>query len=173
MSRDHIIVVDDESVIAKILARQLAPFAAAYEVSAITSGRTALDFVGRCEARGESIALVIADQVMPEVSGVALLERTHLAFPDAAKILLTGHGNIDVVARALNNAGLDRYIGKPWEEADLLVTVETLLSRRKQQRESERLLADLGNQVALLQRQKSELEAQLRAKEAELTRLRG
>ena len=65
------------------------------------------------------------------------------AAPHSSKILFTGRPEVDVITRAVNHAGLDRYIPKPWQEQDLCITVGTLLQKHRLTRENERLIHDL------------------------------
>ena len=78
---------------------------------------------------GEQIAVVIADQIMPGMKGVELLEKVDRRCPPTTKILLTGQAGLDAVVDAINRAHLDQYIPKPWDETELLLGVENLLSR--------------------------------------------
>ncbi len=73
--------------------------------------------------------------------------------PGTTKILLTGQAGLDAVVAAINKAGLNRYIPKPWDEPDLRLTVEGLLLTYR------------------LHRQNSELVEHLKAKNAELEEL--
>ena len=59
------------------------------------------------------------------------------------KILLTGQAGLDAVVYAINKAGLDQYIPKPWDEPDLRLTIQSLLSRFRLERERVELLAEL------------------------------
>ena len=78
---------------------------------------------------------MIADQIMPGMKGVELLEKVHRRSPQTIKILLTGQAGLDAVVDAINRAGLNQYIPKPWDEPDLRLTVENLLSRYRLERE--------------------------------------
>ena len=78
---------------------------------------------------GEQLAVVIADQIMPGMKGVELLEEVHRRSPQTVKILLTGQAGLDAVVYAINKAGLDQYIPKPWDEPDLRLTIQNFLSR--------------------------------------------
>ena len=89
---------------------------------------------------------MIADQIMPGMKGVELLEEVHKRSPGTTKILLTGQAGLDAVVAAINQAGLNRYIPKPWDEPDLRLTVENLLKTFRLHRQNELLFEDLQAQ---------------------------
>src|SRR5260370_452540 len=86
---------------------------------------------------------MVAEQSMPGMKGVGLLEEVHKRPPGTTKILLTGQAGLDAVVAAINRAGLNRYIPKPWDEPDLRLTVEGLLRIFRLNRENVELFSDL------------------------------
>lgn len=164
----HIICVDDEEGILHALRQHLTRFEEHYEIDLATSGQHALDLIDALDEEGEPVAMVIADQIMPGLRGVELLEQVHRRHPRCIKILLTGQAGLDAVVHAINHAGLDRYIAKPWDEADLCLTVESLLDKYKLACENDRLLADLRGKNDELQMLNRELEARVRVRTVEL-----
>jgi serine phosphatase RsbU (regulator of sigma subunit) len=117
MNDDTILVVDDEIANLQKLQRT---FANRYPVLAATNGREALDLVHK----NHGIAVVIADQRMPDMTGVEFLRKTLALVPDAVRIILTGYTDVDVLLDAINNCKVYRYMVKPWDPPDLLMTVE-------------------------------------------------
>lgn len=65
------------------------------------------------------VHLIIADQKMPDISGVEFLELVKSEFPDPIRILLTGYADIEAVIDAINRGQVYRYITKPWDEQEL------------------------------------------------------
>ncbi len=112
-----ILAVDDESANLHKLRRT---FAGRFPVLTAGSGREALDLIGV----NEGIAVIIADQRMPDMTGVELLRRTIPLLPHAIRIILTGYTDVDVLMEAINSCKVFRYIVKPWDPPDLLMTVE-------------------------------------------------
>ena len=101
-------------------------------VEATDSPSEALEILADFVIEGEPVAAVITDQNMPKISGDELLVRVHRTDPRIRTILLTGQASADAVGRALNDAGLYRYIPKPWDFKDLILTVkEAVLSWEK------------------------------------------
>ena len=112
--------------------------------------------------------MVIADQIMPGMKGVELLEEVHRRSPQTVKILLTGQAGLDAVVDAINRAGLNQYIPKPWDEPDLRLTIENLLSRFRLERERDELLRELQAKNAELATLNSSLEEKVAERTREL-----
>ena len=117
MPEKTILVVDDE--IAN-LQKLLRTFAHHYNVLTATSGMEALNLLGE----NPEIAVIIADQRMPGITGIDFLKQSLDIQPHAIRIILTGYTDIDVLMEAINSCKVYRYIVKPWDPPDLLMTVE-------------------------------------------------
>jgi len=114
-----ILVVDDEPGILESLELTLAPD---YRVFTAETGEAGLRILER-----EDVALVIADQVMPHMTGVEFLEKAIDRNPRAIRMLLTGYADIRSLARAINEGRIYRYIPKPWEPHELRLNVKRAL----------------------------------------------
>src|SRR3569623_2849146 len=166
---EHIVCVDDEEGILAALRQQLsARFGGECDIAVAKNAREALDLIEDLQQDGEQVAVVIADQIMPGMKGVELLEEVHRRSPQTVKILLTGQAGLDAVVYAINRAGLDQYIPKPWDEPDLRLTIQSLLSRFRLEREREGLLAQLQSKNAELAALHSSLEEKVAARTREL-----
>jgi len=117
MPEVKILIVDDEIANLQKLQRT---FIDRYPVLAASSGREALELI----RANEGIAVIIADQRMPDMTGIELLRQTLRILPDAIRIILTGYTDVDVLMEAINSCKVFRYIVKPWDPPDLLMTVE-------------------------------------------------
>src|SRR5262245_22471415 len=167
--KEHIICVDDEEGILTALRQQLgARFGDECQIEVAQSAKDALELVDELSREGEPLAVMIADQIMPGMKGVELLEEVHKRSPVTTKILLTGQAGLDAVVAAINKAGLNRYIPKPWDEPDLRLTVESLLKTYRLHRQNEVLFEDLKRKNAELEAAKTLLEDKVRARTAEL-----
>ena len=93
-----------------------------YRVFQAPSGPKGLELLDR-----EEIALVIADQVMPEMSGVEFLEKVAERQPRTIRMLLTGYADMSALVRAINDGRIYRYIQKPWEPDELRLNVKRAL----------------------------------------------
>jgi len=161
--REVIVCIDDEELVLRVLRAQLgARFGHECQVLTARSGDEAVALFDELERDGESIALVIADQIMPGMKGVELLEIVDRRLPDTMKILLTGQAGLDAVVAAINKAGLNRYIPKPWDEPDLRLTVENLLKTFRLHRQNELLFEDLKRKNTELELAKSHLEEKVK-----------
>ena len=157
--KEHILCVDDEEGILTALRQQLgARFGHECEIELAQSANDALELLDDLEKDGETLALVIADQIMPGMKGVELLEEIHRRSPSTTKILLTGQAGLDAVISAINRAGLNHYIPKPWEEPDLRLAVENLLRQFRLDRENRKLMTDLAHRNRDLERMNHTLE---------------
>jgi two-component system, cell cycle response regulator len=169
LPREHIICVDDEEGILTALRQQLgARFGRECEIAVAQSAKDALELVDELERDGEALAVVIADQIMPGMKGVDFLEEVHRRSPDTAKVLLTGQAGLDAVVSAINRAGLNRYIPKPWDEPDLRLTVESLLKTFRLHRQNEMLVGDLKRKNVELQGERQSLEEKVQMRTAQL-----
>jgi diguanylate cyclase (GGDEF)-like protein len=83
-------------------------------------------------------------------------------------VLLTGQAGLDAVVAAINRAGLNRYIPKPWDEPDLRLTVENLLRTFRLHRENELLVDNLQRKNAELEGAKQMLEEKVKERTQEL-----
>ncbi len=65
--------------------------------------------------RDDPVALIVADQRMPEMTGIEMLEQARQNAPGAKLLLLTAYADTEVAIRAINDIGLDYYLLKPWD----------------------------------------------------------
>ncbi|MEM6517971.1 MAG: diguanylate cyclase [Cyanobacteria bacterium P01_D01_bin.71] len=128
--RPTIVCVDDEWAIRKSLNQLLKQnFGSKYDIEFASNGREALALCSDLAQAGRDIPLVISDQSMPGITGDRLLIQLHALYPATLKIMLTGKADAENVGNAVNLAQLYRYIEKPWDETDLVLTVTEALRR--------------------------------------------
>ncbi|MGK7949294.1 MAG: PAS domain S-box protein [Xenococcaceae cyanobacterium] len=134
-----ILCVDDEATILESIKEQLRRnLENEYEIETAESGEEALEIIEEFKEDSMEVALVISDQIMPRMKGDELLIDVHAHYPKILTVMLTGQANAQAVGNAVNSANLYRYIPKPWDETDLILTVkEALRSYRQQQQLSE------------------------------------
>ena len=126
-----ITVVDDEPAVLAAVARDLRRgFGDRYRILRAGSGPEALDLLREVRARGEQVALLIADQRMPGMAGTDYLVQARTIFPDAKRALLTAYADTEAAIAAINEVSLDYYLLKPWDppEEELFPVVEDLLT---------------------------------------------
>jgi thioredoxin reductase (NADPH) len=126
--RPVLLAVDDDPEVLRAVDRDLRRrYADRYRVVRAESGASAIDALRRFEERGDPIALVVADQRMPEMTGVELLQQTLKLVPDAKRVLLTAYADTDAAIDAINKARIDNYLMKPWEPEQLYSSLDELL----------------------------------------------
>jgi thioredoxin reductase (NADPH) len=116
MSKPTILTVEDDPQVSAAITRDLAGhYGADYRVVGVTSGPEALSVLARLALRDEPVALIAADQRMPRMTGIELLQRARAHAPGAKFLLLTAYADTDVAIKAINDIGLDYYLLKPWD----------------------------------------------------------
>lgn len=124
MNKQAIICVDDERMVLISLRDQLTRYLGNdFNIELAESAEEALEIFEELQEEEFEIPLLITDQIMPGMKGDELLIEIHSQYPKTLKILLTGQASGEAVGNAVNLANLYRYIAKPWDEADLKLTV--------------------------------------------------
>jgi len=133
--RSTIICIDDEKILREMLYEQLYSwFGKNYNIEKASNGEEALQLVDTCLKRGRNISIVISDYIMPNMKGDELLIRINEMDPRIKKIMLTGYTSIEGIINTINKAALYRYITKPWDKKDLLLTLlEAIKSYEREQ----------------------------------------
>lgn len=114
-----ILAVDDEPAVAAAITRDLRRrYADRYWVIGAAGGAEAIEAVKDLVDKREVIALVVADQRMPNVTGIDVLTEVGKLAPGARTVLLTAYADTQVAIDAINKVGLDHYLQKPWDPPD-------------------------------------------------------
>jgi thioredoxin reductase (NADPH) len=135
MTRPAILTVDDDPMVSAAITRDLrGRYGNDYRVVQATSGPQALTVLTRLALRDQPVALIVADQRMPEMTGIELLEQARVQAPGAKYLLLTAYADTDVAIKAINEIGLDYYLLKPWDppEERLYPVIDDLLGDWRQ-----------------------------------------
>jgi thioredoxin reductase (NADPH) len=90
---------------------------------------SALDTLRQLKTRNDSVALLLADQRMPQLDGVGFLSQAMELYPDAKRALLTAYADTDAAIRAINEVKIHHYLLKPWDppEEQLYPVIDDLL----------------------------------------------
>ncbi len=116
MTKPIIFAVDDEAAVLSAVARDLRKeYGSEYRILRATSGMEALAAARELKLKEEPVALFLADQRMPGMTGVEMLREAMLLFPDAKRVLLTAYADTDAAISAINEIRLDHYLMKPWD----------------------------------------------------------
>jgi two-component system probable response regulator PhcQ len=166
-----LLIVDDEPLVLNALRRMLLNTAAPPvlpdpHLTTFTSPIQALEHVGN-----HHVDLVISDYRMPVMDGVAFLTRVKELQPDTARIILSACADMEGIVRAINEAGIFRFVTKPWSDAELKAIVAQVLAHRKLLVENRRLADEVRCQQGVISRQQLEL-ARLESESPGITRVR-
>lgn len=137
----RILLIDDEPGILNALSRLLrhSPLTAGNaavrpKVETFDSGPAALARVGEL-----AFDMVVSDFRMPEMDGVAVLRRVRELQPDCARVILSGYTDLNGLVGAINDARIDRFIAKPWNDFELVSALSQILQIRALRLENEAL----------------------------------
>ncbi|KAA3604116.1 MAG: response regulator [Calditrichaeota bacterium] len=130
MEKLNIICVDDQSEVLATLRKNLEFFSEFFEITDCESAEEAWEEIEEIDSEGDFLALIVCDHVMPSKNGVEFLTEFYedSRFPFTKKMLLTGLATHEDTISAINNAKIDCYIEKPWESAELIKTIQTLVT---------------------------------------------
>jgi two-component system response regulator HupR/HoxA len=118
-----------------------------FSVLVATSGSQALDILAR-----EPVAVLVADQRMPEMSGLEVIRRALEQRPDVVPIILTGYTDPDALVEAINLGRVYRYIAKPWDSQELRLAISRAIEAFHLTAENARLAAENARLLAEVQR---------------------
>jgi response regulator RpfG family c-di-GMP phosphodiesterase len=155
-----VLFVDDEKQVLSALKRVFAeePFLCAY----VDSPQAALDI---CRTNA-NIGVVVSDLKMPEINGIELLTEVRNSAPDIIRIILTGFNDPELLKGAINEAGVTRYINKPFSRPMLISIVKDAVHQFSTLQENKRLHSAIKEKNTELgewnQRLKSKLFEQIR-----------
>ncbi len=149
-----ILIVDDESNVLRAISRLLRD----YQITALTTPEEALKV-----AKVTQFDLVISDYRMPGMDGITFLTQFMKLQPESIRMILTGYADLESAQMAINNAGVYRFINKPWNNIEISNAVKSGLEHKHILLENKRL----ADQVREQQTQLNEQDALLKALEKE------
>ena len=167
----QLLIVDDEPNVLSALRRMCMNPAAIPaipdpHVTTFISPHDALDYV-----RHHPVDVVISDFRMPEMDGATFLTMVKKLQPDAARMILSAFTDLDGIIRAINDAGIFRFVAKPWTDSDLRASIVQVLEHRHLLLENRRLADEIRSAHGIISRQQTEL-ARLEAETPGITHVR-
>ncbi len=144
-------VIDDEPAILKAIQRLLRQ--EDWQVDTFSDPQDALQALTRA-----SYNLSLCDLRMPQLDGITYLQFARQRQPGAMRLLFSGHGDRESLVQAINQAQVQRFISKPWDDYELLETLRSCLQLQQLQMEQQRLLLQVQQQQDQLQRQQQALQ---------------
>jgi thioredoxin reductase (NADPH) len=110
------LTVDDDPAVSRAVARDLRRhYGEDHRIVRAESGPQALEALRELKLRGETVAVLIADYRMPQMSGIEFLEQAMDLYPAARRVLLTAYADTHAAIDAINVVDLDHYLLKPWD----------------------------------------------------------
>jgi thioredoxin reductase (NADPH) len=116
MAKPILLSVDDDPDVLRAIERDLrSHYGAEYRVIGSGNPEAALELLKQLQVRNDSVALLLADQRMPRMDGVAFLQEAMRIFPDAKRALLTAYADTNAAISAINQANINYFFLKPWD----------------------------------------------------------
>jgi CheY-like chemotaxis protein len=132
-----ILAVDDDTSVLEAIVQDLRRYyAGSFRIVRAESGVAGLAQLRGAKALGIEAALLLADQRMPEMTGVDFLEKCRELYPNAKRALLSAYVDSEATLGAINRARVELYLNKPWDppEERLYPALDKLLSTWKPRR---------------------------------------
>ncbi len=131
MPKPVLLTVDDDPEVLRAIERDLrSHYSDRYRVMRASSGSAALSTLRELKARNNPVALLLADQRMPQMNGVGFLSEAMEIHPQAKRALLTAYADTNAAIDAINEARIHYYLMKPWDppEEKLYPAIDDLLT---------------------------------------------
>ena len=157
MNRPRLLFIDDEEVNRSNFQQT---FTDDYEILLAATGEEAL----KTMAQADKLALILADQRMPGLSGAEVLARAREIAPHAERIMITAYSEPEDIMAAINQGQVYRYILKPWSNEELRIAIIQGVERYLLKQENRALLL-------ALEAKNVELEALVQERTRELKKL--
>lgn len=119
----HVLIVDDEDMVITSI-RAFLQLETEYAVHGHTNPEEAVRLL-----ETTPVDVIVSDYLMPKINGIQLLAKSKELQPEAARVLLTGHADKQSAIQAINDVGLFQYLEKPWDNAQLLLVIQSAIER--------------------------------------------
>jgi len=119
MAKPVLLTVDDDPDVLQAVERDLrSRYSDRFRILRAASANEALDTLNRLKSRNDAVALLLADQRMPELDGVGFLAQASDLYPCAKRALLTAYADTNAAIEAINSARVHYFLLKPWDPPD-------------------------------------------------------
>jgi CheY-like chemotaxis protein len=122
MSTIYILCIEDEAEVLDVIVNDISALEIVFPIEVGVTANEARKVIDEIIDNGDRIGLILCDHVLPGENGVELLVelQDRPETKETRKVLLTGQAGLDATVKAVNKAGLNRYIAKPWDKEDLV-----------------------------------------------------
>lgn len=115
-----LLTLDDEPQVLLAIERDLErQYSKRFQIVGSDSGKKGLALVRKLKTQNEVVALAIADQRMPHMTGVEFLQHLTDVFPDAKRVLLANFADREAIMMSINKVRIDYYLDKPWDPPEV------------------------------------------------------
>lgn len=149
-----ILVVDDEPNVLRSIRRLFRR--EPHQVLTAAGAREALDVLER-----EPVHLLMADQRMPGMTGIQLVQQVKERHPDVMRIVFTGYVDMNTAIDAINKGEVFRFVTKPWQDEDLKQVVHQALTQYELVAENRKLMNLIERQNLRLRQLNQQLEEEI------------
>lgn len=143
IKKQTILVVDDDELFLEYIQRALT--SENYNVITAHSGKEGLDILGK-----QQVSVVISEYKIPLMSGLEFLEKVRIIYPDILTIMVTDHADIKLAIKAINEAGVYKFLLKPWDDIDFKNTIKKTLESLQVIKERDVLIRKVKTHEATL-----------------------
>ena len=159
-----ILLVDDEPSVLNMLKKTLS--GQPYKIHSANSANE-----GLAKLEKAKVELIISDMIMPEINGLEFLEKANSISPDSIKMILSGQSNIDNIVDAVNSGLIWKYIIKPWNGKELIITISNGLKYYQVKQDNANLISKLTYSNSLLSKQNALLESEVRKRTQQISKI--
>ena len=143
IKKQTILVVDDDELFLEYIQRALT--SENYNVITTSSGKEGLYILGK-----QQVSVVISEYKIPLMSGLEFLEKVRIIYPDILTIMVTDHTDIKLAIKAINEAGVYKFLLKPWDDIDFKSTIKKTLESLQVIKERDVLIRKVKTHEATL-----------------------
>lgn len=144
MIRKHtILVVDDEELFIEYIKSMLS--GESYNVITASSGKQGLEILKK-----QRVNLVISEYKIPLMNGLEFLEKVKIIYPDILTVMVTDQADINLAIKAINEAGVYKFLLKPWDDIDFKNTIKRTLESLQVIKERDELIRKVKTHEATL-----------------------
>ncbi len=148
MKRYSLLIVDDDENLLQSMKRALRK--EPYNLYFTAGAGQALEQISAA-----SMDMVISDYQMPGMNGLELLQKIKESYPEILTIMMTGVEDVNIAVKAINDAGVYKFIIKPWSNEDLKITIRRAFESLAVVRERDMLLQKMKTRDAALRKLES------------------
>jgi thioredoxin reductase (NADPH) len=116
MAKPTLLTVDDDPNVLRAIERDLrSHYGESYRVLRANSGDAGLQLLRELKVRNDAVALLLADQRMPQMDGIGFLTEAKKLYPDSKRALLTAYADTSAAIQAINEVNVHYFFLKPWD----------------------------------------------------------